>query len=133
ERTVDYIHLLLTSETNEVHGISRDADRQVRVFFRMIHAIQKGVAIQDIHVHVVTRNAEESVKHASQICNPVLRNSSEPLGNQRGSKRDAIGGVTERNFCNRRSRGVNAVLVAAMHGIGARREGLAPTPSIRSV
>ena len=44
EGTVDHVHLLITRKANEVHGISRDADRQARVHLRMIHGIQKGVA-----------------------------------------------------------------------------------------
>ena len=46
----------------------------MRILLRMIHCIQKGVAIQHIHIHVVARSAEERVKRVSQVDDAVLGN-----------------------------------------------------------
>ena len=80
KRAADHIYLLLTSEPHEVNGVSRNADCQVRILLRMVHRVQEGFSVQDIHVHVIARRAEERVKHAAQVGDAVLGNSPGPSG-----------------------------------------------------
>ena len=84
ESTVDHIHLLLARQTHEVHGVAGNADRQVRVLLRMVHRVQKRLAVQHIHVHVVSGGAEEGVEHVRQIVDAVLGDPAQTLRHQGG-------------------------------------------------
>src|SRR5690242_8407829 len=52
EGPVDHVHLLLAREADEVDGVTRDADRQLRIFLGMLHRIEQRVAIEHVDVHV---------------------------------------------------------------------------------
>src|SRR3954464_5451119 len=60
KRPVDDIHLLLARQTHEINSVPRNADGEVRVVLRMVHRVEKRVAIQDVHIHVKPGRAEES-------------------------------------------------------------------------
>src|SRR6188508_266140 len=46
ERPVDDVHLLVARQAHEVHGVSRDANRQARILFWVLHRVDQHVAIQ---------------------------------------------------------------------------------------
>lgn len=50
ERPVNDFKLLFPCQFDEVYRISRYTDRQLRIFFRMIHRIQQCFAMQDVDV-----------------------------------------------------------------------------------
>src|SRR5580765_5012257 len=51
--TVDHVHLLLARQPHEIHRVAGDADRQARIFLRMIHRVEQHVPVQDVDVHVI--------------------------------------------------------------------------------
>src|SRR4249919_3754007 len=54
ERAIDHVHLLLARQPHEIDRVTRHADRQAWVLFRMVHRIHQGLAVEDIDVHVKT-------------------------------------------------------------------------------
>src|SRR4051812_32694422 len=133
EGPVDHIHLLLARQTHEVDGVPRDADGQVGVVLRMVHGVEKRVAIEDVDIHVKPGCAEESIQHAGQICNAIGRNTAETLWNQGGGEGYAILRVAVRDLRNGSPGRVQAMRVAALHGIGSGGEGFAAPAAIRRV
>src|SRR4051812_13652176 len=133
ERPVDDIHLLLARQTHEVDSVPRNADGQVRVVLRMVHRVEKRVAIQDVHIHVKPGRAEESIQHGGQICNAIGRNTAETLWNQGGGEGYTILRVTVRYLRNGSPRRMQSMRVAALHRIGPGCEGLAAPAAIRRV
>src|SRR5262245_64534234 len=67
ERPVDDVHLLLTRQSHEIHGVARDADRQARILLGMIHRVEQRVAVQHVDVHVVAGAREERVEDPGEI------------------------------------------------------------------
>src|SRR3954470_16293487 len=64
EGAVDHIHLLFARQAHEIHRITGDANRQRRVFLRMLHGVQQRVSIEHVHVHVVAGVSKEVVHDA---------------------------------------------------------------------
>src|SRR3954452_3039166 len=79
EGSINDIQLLLPRQPDEVDGVTRDADGQVRILLWMVHGVQKRIAIQHVDVHVVTGGAEKCVEHAREIRDSVLGHPAEPL------------------------------------------------------
>src|SRR5574338_1473321 len=46
EGPLDHVHLLLARQPHEVHGVARDADRQVRILLGVVHRVEQRVAIE---------------------------------------------------------------------------------------
>src|SRR5687768_15788252 len=105
----------------------------MRIFFRMIHRIDKRFPVQNVDIDVVAGDAEESVEHAGQILNPVVLSSAEPLRRHGGGERDAILRIAIRYFCNGSGGGVKPVLVAAVHWVSSWSERLATFAAVRCV
>ena len=133
ERPVDDVHLLLAGEAHEIDGIARDANRQIRVLLRVIHRVQQRVAIEHVDVHVIAGAAEERVEDAGEVRDPILGDAPETGRHERRRQRDTVRGIAVRDLGDRSGRGVNAVAVAAVHRVCARRERLAATASVRRV
>lgn len=52
ESAVDHIQLLFASELDEVHRITRNADSELRIQFRVFHGVQQGFALEHVDVDV---------------------------------------------------------------------------------
>src|ERR1700745_1790517 len=133
ECAVDYIHLLLASQAHKVHRVPRDANRKMRILLRMFHRVKKRIAIQHIYIHVIASHTKEGLEHVTKICHSVFHHPAEAFGDKRGRERNAVGRIAIGNLCDRRCRGVDAMLIAAMHWICARCEWLALPASIRRI
>ena len=72
----------------------------------MFHRVEERVAIQNVHVHVIPRRAEERVKHASQISDSVFCDPPQPLRKQRRGQGNPVGRIAEGYFGDRGGRGV---------------------------
>src|SRR6185436_20113126 len=59
ERPVDHVHLLLPREAHEIHGVAGHANRQAGILLGVVHRVAQHVAVQHIHVHVISGAAEE--------------------------------------------------------------------------
>src|SRR3569623_2022626 len=59
----DDVHLLFAVEANEIDGIAGDPDCQAWIFLGMVHRIDQGLAIEDIHIHVIAGAAEKRVQY----------------------------------------------------------------------
>src|SRR5581483_5008761 len=79
ERTVDYVHLLLASQPHEIHGVPGNPDGEGWIFFWMLHRIKQHCAIQNVHVHMITRRSEKCVQHAHEIVDLIFRCPTETL------------------------------------------------------
>src|SRR5262249_18800936 len=71
EGTIDHIHLLLAGQPNEIHRISRHADRQARIFLRMVHRVHQRVTVQNVDVHVIAGDPEEAIEDCGEVCDPI--------------------------------------------------------------
>src|SRR5262245_36965414 len=71
ERAIDDVHLLLLREPHEVHGVTRHANREARVFFGMLHRVHERLAVQHVDVHVEARRSEERVEHRREVRHAV--------------------------------------------------------------
>ena len=58
---------MLTAELDEVYGIARDTDRQLRIVLRVYHSILEHLTIQDIHIEVVCTLGEVAVHHRDEV------------------------------------------------------------------
>src|SRR5688572_23179748 len=67
ERAVDHVHLLLAGQADEVDRVARHADRQARVFLRVVDRIEQRVAVQHVDVHVIAGHAEIGVEDRGQV------------------------------------------------------------------
>src|SRR3954470_9994745 len=63
----DDVHLLVAREPHEVHGVAGHANREVRVFLRMVHRVEQRVAIEHVDVDVEAGCAEERVEHPGEV------------------------------------------------------------------
>src|SRR5262245_3953923 len=72
ERSVDDVHLLVAGEAHEVDRITRHANRQARVLFRMIHRVHQRVAVQHVDVHVIASAAEEGIQDRREVSDAIL-------------------------------------------------------------
>src|SRR3954469_691756 len=77
ERAVDDIHLLLAGQTDEVDGIAGHPDGEAWVLLRVVDCVEEHVAVQHVHVHVISGGAEECVQHRSQVDDPILLDPAE--------------------------------------------------------
>ena len=53
ERSRDNVELLSPGELYEVHGVARNADCQLRIFFRVIHCVLENLAPEHVDVQVL--------------------------------------------------------------------------------
>ena len=110
ECAVNQLKLLLAREPHEVDRVTGNADCEVRVFVGMIKRAQQHVAIQNVHVHVISRNP----KKASSMCASfVIRTSAtrQSSGQQCGCEGSAVHGVAVRDLGYRGGRCVDAVRI----------------------
>src|SRR5690349_13505787 len=98
EGTIDDVHLLLASETDEVHGVAGDTDRKLWIFFRVIHGIEQRGFVENIDIEVITVSAEKCVHDSDEIGGLVLRCATKPLGDHGRRERNTVGGIAIRNF-----------------------------------
>src|SRR6056297_950426 len=52
ERPVHHVELLLARQLDEVDGVARDADRELRVLLRVLHRVEQRLAVQHVDVNV---------------------------------------------------------------------------------
>ena len=78
---MDNVKLLLARELDEVHRITRDADGELRILFRMLHGVFQRFTGKDVDVDVMATIAEVAVKHADQIVDPLVLGLAQRLGN----------------------------------------------------
>src|SRR5215203_4296332 len=100
KRPVYDIQLLFTRKSDKVDRISGNANSQVRIVLRMLHRVDKHLAIQHVYVHVKTSGSEKRVEHAAKIGYPIFANSSEALRHQRNRQRNPIRSFAVRNLRN---------------------------------
>ena len=55
----DHVELLFTCELDEVHGVARNTDGELRVLLGVFHCIVEEIAVEDIHVEVLTTVGRE--------------------------------------------------------------------------
>src|ERR1700751_4306544 len=133
ECAVDYIHLLLASQAHKVHRVPGDANRKMRILLRMFHRVKKRIAIKHIYIHVIASHAKECIEHVTKICHSVFHNPTKTLRDKRRSERNSVSCIAIGNLGDRRRRGVDAMLITAMHRICPRCEWLALPASIRCI
>ena len=93
ESAVDDLLLLFPGQLDEIHGIAGNADGKLRVFFRVIHGVEKRFPFQYVHINVVTCSGKVGVQQGDELDAAFtfllaqgLRNDGEGLG-------DAVQGV----------------------------------------
>ena len=66
--TCNNILLLLASEVDELHGVTRHADGEVSILglLGMLHSITQLLDTKHVHIQVVSTTAEVTIHHAHQ-------------------------------------------------------------------
>src|SRR3954469_17208640 len=93
ESSVDHVHLLLAGQPDEIDRIARHPDGEDWIFFRMLHRIDQGLAIQHVHVHVVAGRPEEGVEDRDEIGELVVPGLAQAGRNDAGGERDPVLGI----------------------------------------
>src|ERR1700751_5330423 len=133
ESAVDHVHLLFACEAHEVHGVARDANRQVGILFRMIHRIHQRLAVEHVHVHVITGHSEVRVENAGQVGDALICAPAEAGRYQRYRERDAVLSVAIGYLGDRGGPSVNAMAVTSVDRVGTGRERFALAASVGRV
>ena len=71
----NHIELLLARQVDELHGISGDADGEVRVlgFFGVLHRVDELLCTEDIDVEMVSALSEVAVHHVDEIVRAFVK------------------------------------------------------------
>ena len=72
ERTRDNLQLVLTAETDEVHSVTGYTDCELWVLLGVLHCIHQHLAVQNVHVQVVSALCEVTVHQSDEILNACL-------------------------------------------------------------
>ena len=67
ERTIDHVELLLSAEPDEIHRVTGDPNRQLRIPLGVIHRVHECFTIEDVDVDVVALLGEIPIEQPSQI------------------------------------------------------------------
>lgn len=66
--------LLFFRKFNEVYSISGNANRELRIFFRVRLCVQQRFTIENVYVQVITTICHVGIQHLNQIINFVRHN-----------------------------------------------------------
>ena len=72
ERTADNLQLMLAAELDEVNGVARYADGELRILLGVLHGIHQHLAVEHVHVEVVGTLGEVAVHHGHEVLNTLL-------------------------------------------------------------
>ena len=99
--TCNNILLLLASQVDELHSVTRYTDGEVSVFrlLGMLHSIEQFVNTKHIHVQVVCTLGEVTVHHANQRVSALLVVLAQGVGADGLSIRDTVEGILVRQLC----------------------------------
>ena len=97
----DDLKLMFTAEFHEVDGITGHADRQLRIFLRMLHGILKHLAVKDIDIQMMRALGEIAVHHCHEILDSLLRGRAERLRNDGERVADTVLGIIVIKLGNR--------------------------------
>jgi len=86
ERSIDYVELLFFGELDEVHGVSGDPNRELRIFFRMFHRVLQHLAIQHVNVNVEATARKISVEYSGST-RDAIRLAAQRTGYYRQGER----------------------------------------------
>ena len=111
---------MFTAQFDKINRISWYTDSKLRIFFRVFHCIFQHFAVQDIYIQVVCAFGEVTVHHGHQVLNTGFHIYTEWFRNDRECVADTILGIAVTKFCHRTQRGDGTILVASVHGVGAR-------------
>ena len=108
----NHVELLFASELDEAHGVARNADREVLVFFllRMFHGVLELFNAEHVHVQVVAALAEVTVENLHQLVGTFFVVVTESIRVDRLCVADTVESVFVRNLGNRVERCQETVL-----------------------
>src|SRR4051812_19576636 len=133
ETAVHDIELLLARKTDEVHRVAGDANRELRIFVRMLHRIEQRLLAEHVEIQMESALSKVHVDRAGsprdrfRLALPVLRRDD------RERVADAVARFGVRQARDRQTRREPAVRIASVHWVGAWRERLALAPAVRRV
>lgn len=77
EGAINNIELLFAREFSEIHGVARNADRQLWVFLWVIHGIEQDVFLENVDIEVMSIVCEIAVEQVHQVVLLLLVRFSE--------------------------------------------------------
>ena len=72
ERTRDNLQLMLAAQLDEVHSVTRYTDCQLWILLGVLHSIHKHLAVQYVHVKVVSILCEVTVHQGNKVLDTCL-------------------------------------------------------------
>ena len=98
--TCNNILLLLASQVDELHSVTRYTDGEVSVLglLRMLHSIAQLLNTKHVHIQVVSTTAEVTVHYANQRVSTLLVVLAQSVGADGLSVRDTVEGILVRQL-----------------------------------
>mmetsp|Transcript_16804 Transcript_16804/g.46970 ORF Transcript_16804/g.46970 Transcript_16804/m.46970 type:complete len:218 (+) Transcript_16804:251-904(+) len=125
ERAVEHLLLLLLCQLDEMDGIARHPDGQVRIVVGVLHGIEEHVAVEDINVDVMPTIEEVAIYNVGEVGVALLITALAQEGGHQGERvGNAVQAVSVRDLGHALQAGKSPHAVAAMHWIGTRGKGL---------
>ena len=129
--TCNHFVLMLLAQVDEANGITRHADREVRIVFRMSLCVTEQVHVEHVHIQVVSTLSEVTVHHAGEVGDLHFLILTE-CGRVNG---EGIGDTVTAGIVVELSHRVQgercAGSVTTVHGVSARSECFASLTAVR--
>lgn len=129
----NHVELLFASELDEAHGVARNADREVLVFFllRMFHSVLELFDTEYVHVQVVAALAEVTVENLHELVGTFFVVMAECIRVDGLRVADTVESVFVRNLGDRVEGCQEAVLFGTVARACTRRERFTLLTTIR--
>src|SRR3954467_12296182 len=125
ERAADDVSLLLWRQANEVHGVARHADRELRILVRIFYRVLERLLLDDVQVHVKAASLEIGVKRLDRLVDNLGFGQMRLLRGDGDGVADAVLRVLVGELCDRQAGCGPAMAMPAVHRVCARPERLA--------
>jgi hypothetical protein len=90
EGTLDDVLLLFASQFDEVHCITGNPERKLRILLRVIHCVEQGLPVKNVHIDVVAVFGKVAIQQAAKVADTIIGGTTQSAGNDREGIGNAI-------------------------------------------
>src|SRR3954453_23433111 len=101
EGPADHVALLFRRQPDEIHGVARKPDRELRIFVRAFHGVLERLLVDNVEVHVEAAAVEIDVEGLDRFINQLVLGQMRLLRSYRNRVADAIERILVRKFRDR--------------------------------